>query len=124
MTRDPREFIPSPEPVTLIDHEGRPVASSTYAIPEGDVLVRAFGALTSAHRLNDQAYALVRQGRLAVYPSSHGQEACQVAAAQVLAENDWLFPTYRDTVAAVGKGVARGGAHAAQGGLALRLRPL
>ncbi|MET0135377.1 MAG: thiamine pyrophosphate-dependent enzyme, partial [Kibdelosporangium sp.] len=44
-------------------------------------------------------------GRLAVYPSSHGQEACQVAAAQVLDGEDWLFPTYRDTVAAHVKGV-------------------
>ena len=40
-----------------------------------DVLVRALGALVTARRLNDQAYALVRQGRLAVYPSSHGQAA-------------------------------------------------
>ena len=56
-------------------------------------------------RLNEQANALVRQGRLAVYPSSHGQEACQIAAAQVLADGDWLFPTYRDTVAAVARGV-------------------
>ena len=71
----------------------------------GRGLVRAFAALVTARRLNDQAYALVRQGRLAVYPSSHGQEACQVAAAQVLADDDWLFPTYRDTVAAVGRGV-------------------
>ena len=50
-------------------------------------------------------YALVRQGRLAVYPSSHGQEACQVAAAQVLDDGDWLFPTYRDAVAVVARGV-------------------
>jgi 2-oxoisovalerate dehydrogenase E1 component subunit alpha len=56
-------------------------------------------------RINDQAYALVRQGRLAVYPSSHGQEACQVAAALVLGERDWLFPTYRDTVSIVSRGV-------------------
>jgi pyruvate dehydrogenase E1 component alpha subunit len=40
-----------------------------------------------------------------VYPSSHGQEACQVAAAQVLTPDDWLFPTYRDTAAIVARGV-------------------
>jgi pyruvate dehydrogenase E1 component alpha subunit len=48
----------------------------------------------------------VRQGRLAVYPSSHGQEACQVAAALVLDEDDWLFPTYRDSVAVISRGVS------------------
>ena len=42
---------------------------------------------------------------MAVYPSSHGQEACQVAAALCLAEGDWLFPTYRDSVAVMARGV-------------------
>ena len=35
-------------------------------------------------RFDAQATALTKQGRLAVYPSSHGQEACQVAAALAL----------------------------------------
>ena len=105
MTGDAHHLLPSAEPVTLIDPRGQATGHPGYATPDGDALVRAFAALVTARRLNDQAYALVRQGRLAVYPSSHGQEACQVAAAQVLADGDWLFPTYRDTVAAVGRGV-------------------
>ncbi|WP_327010370.1 pyruvate dehydrogenase (acetyl-transferring) E1 component subunit alpha [Dactylosporangium sp. NBC_01737] len=105
MTRDPSHLLPGEEPVALIDASGRALHAGPYAAPEPAALVRALGALLTARRLNDQAYALVRQGRLAVYPSSHGQEACQVAAAQVLDDGDWLFPTYRDTVAAVGRGV-------------------
>jgi 2-oxoisovalerate dehydrogenase E1 component alpha subunit len=105
MTRDAGHLLPSAEPVTLIDPAGRPVTGTPYAAPDDAALVRALGSLITARRLNDQAYALVRQGRLAVYPSSHGQEACQVAAAQVLAPGDWLFPTYRDTIAAVCRGV-------------------
>lgn len=89
----------------LIDPDGVRADHSGHRMPDHDALVRAFGAMVNARRLNDQAYALVRQGRLAVYPSSHGQEACQIAAAQVLAEQDWLFPTYRDTAAAVARGV-------------------
>ncbi|BCJ48441.1 putative pyruvate dehydrogenase E1 component, alpha subunit [Actinoplanes ianthinogenes] len=101
MTPDPRRLLPSDTPVTLIDPDGKAVG----VVPDDATLLRSLGALITARRLNDQAYALVRQGRLAVYPSSHGQEACQVAAAQVLDADDWLFPTYRDTVAAVVKGV-------------------
>ena len=55
--------------------------------------------------INEQASALVRQGRMAVYPSSFGQEACQVAAFMTLRGSDWLFATYRDTVAIIGRGV-------------------
>ncbi len=56
-------------------------------------------------RFNRQATALTQQGRLAVYPSSTGQEACEVAAARCLREQDWLFPSYRDTLAVVARGV-------------------
>ena len=84
---------------------GGPPTPRAYAAPDDAALVRAFGALVTARRVNDQNSALVRQGRMAVYPSSHGQEACQVAAALCLAEGDWMFPTYRDSVAVMARGV-------------------
>ena len=105
MTRDADHLLPTRDPVRLLTETGEPTGLATVAMPPDAALVRAYAALVAGRRLNDQAYALVRQGRLAVYPSSHGQEACQVAAAQVLADGDWLFPTYRDTVAAVTRGV-------------------
>jgi pyruvate dehydrogenase E1 component alpha subunit len=99
------EFLPSEQPVQLLDKDGRRVEDATHAFPSDEDMLRAHEALVVGRRINDQAYALVRQGRLAVYPSSHGQEACEVAASLVLADEDWLFPTYRDTVSIVGRGV-------------------
>nr|GID83722.1 pyruvate dehydrogenase E1 component subunit alpha [Actinoplanes derwentensis] len=90
--------------MTLIDPDGHPVPVG-QDMPDPQALIHAYGALLAARRFNDQAGALVRQGRLAVYPSSHGQEACQVACVQVLDDGDWLFPTYRDTAAIVARGV-------------------
>jgi len=98
-------MLPSAEPVQLIDADGTHRHSEKYPLPDGDALRAAFAGLVAGRRINDQANALVRQGRLAVYPSSHGQEACQIAAAAVLADGDWLFPTYRDTVAVIHRGV-------------------
>jgi pyruvate dehydrogenase E1 component alpha subunit len=66
---------------------------------------RLYAELVRGRRYNAQATALTKQGRLAVYPSSTGQEACQVAAAFALEERDWLFPSYRDTLAAVARGL-------------------
>jgi 2-oxoisovalerate dehydrogenase E1 component alpha subunit len=77
-----------------------------YPLPSPKALVDAYEQLVIGRRVNDQNSALVRQGRMAVYPSSHGQEAAQVAAALCLGEDDWMFPTYRDTVAVMAKGVA------------------
>ncbi|MFJ4167928.1 pyruvate dehydrogenase (acetyl-transferring) E1 component subunit alpha [Paenarthrobacter sp. NPDC089714] len=76
-----------------------------YPTPGDAELLKAYERLVIGRRVNDQNSALVRQGRMAVYPSSHGQEACQVAAAMCLSEGDWLFPTYRDAVAVMTRGV-------------------
>jgi pyruvate dehydrogenase E1 component alpha subunit len=100
-----RALLPSGTPVQLIDPDGRHLQDDRYPLPDGRRLLSVYGRLVTGRRINDQANALVRQGRMAVYPSSHGQEACQVAAAVVLDDQDWLFPTYRDTVAVITRGV-------------------
>ena len=76
-----------------------------YGLPSDDELLAAYEQLVVGRRVNDQNSALVRQGRMAVYPSSHGQEACKVAAALCLSDGDWMFPTYRDSVAVMARGV-------------------
>ena len=103
MPRD--RLLPTEAPVVLIDHRGAPVPHKEYKVPPDEALLAAHAALVTARRVNDQASALAKQGRLAVYPSSHGQEACQVAAVQALSPQDWLFPTYRDSAAVLLRGV-------------------
>lgn len=106
-------LLPTRGRVQLIDEQGRlrpreeqgVAPGHEYPLPDGERLLDAYGKLVVGRRINDQNAALVRQGRMAVYPSSHGQEACQVAVAAALEERDWLFPTYRDTVAVISRGV-------------------
>ncbi|ALE07168.1 pyruvate dehydrogenase [Arthrobacter sp. ERGS1:01] len=103
-------LLPSATPVQLIDQDGTPATAGgykeNYSLPDAAVLLEGYERLVVGRRVNEQANALVRQGRMAVYPSSTGQEACQVAADMCLRSSDWLFPTYRDTVAILGRGVA------------------
>ncbi|HEY1914879.1 MAG TPA: pyruvate dehydrogenase (acetyl-transferring) E1 component subunit alpha [Streptosporangiaceae bacterium] len=97
---------PSDTPLWLIDAEGRRgEAAGLLDMPSDDVLRELYREMVTGRRLDAQATALTRQGRLAVYPSSHGQEACQVGGVLALREQDWLFPTYRDTVAVLARSV-------------------
>ena len=105
MTRDDIALLPRETPVQLIDPAGHRVSDEHYVAAAPKRLREGYRRLVIGRRVNDQCNALVRQGRLAVYPSSHGQEACQVAAAMVLADGDWMFPTYRDSVAIISRGV-------------------
>ena len=77
-------LLPSERPLQLLDETGTPVDGSGLVMPDHRRLLEAYTSLVIGRRVNDQAGALVRQGRLAVYPSSHGQEACQTGAALVL----------------------------------------
>ena len=75
-------------------------------------------------RFDRQATALTKQGRLAVYPSSRGQEACQVGAAlRCGTRTGCSRPTATRWRVAPGARPRRG-AHAAARRLALRLRPV
>ncbi|ATL29138.1 pyruvate dehydrogenase (acetyl-transferring) E1 component subunit alpha [Streptomyces formicae] len=95
---DPAPLLPDAEPYRVL---------GTDAVEKVDpgLLRRLYAELVRGRRYNTQATALTKQGRLAVYPSSTGQEACEVAAAFALQERDWLFPSYRDTLAAVARGL-------------------
>ncbi|MFJ9466390.1 pyruvate dehydrogenase (acetyl-transferring) E1 component subunit alpha [Streptomyces caniferus] len=95
---DPAPLLPDEEPYRLL-------GTDAAARLDSGLLTRLYTQLVRGRRYNAQATALTRQGRLAVYPSSTGQEACEVAAALALGERDWLFPSYRDTLAAVARGL-------------------
>ena len=49
--------------------------------------------------------ALQRQGRIGTYPMLEGQEAVQIGSALALAENDFVFPSYREHGVQVARGV-------------------
>lgn len=95
---DATPLLPETEPFRLL---GTPDAAKI----DPALLTELYGQLVRGRRYNRQATALTRQGRLAVYPSSTGQEACEVAAAMALRPQDWLFPSYRDTLAVIARGV-------------------
>jgi pyruvate dehydrogenase E1 component alpha subunit len=95
---DAAPLLPDPEPYRLL---GTPAAADL----DPALLGLLYGQLVRGRRYNVQATALTKQGRLAVYPSSTGQEACEIAAALALRPRDWLFPSYRDTLAVVARGV-------------------
>ncbi|MFE2555607.1 pyruvate dehydrogenase (acetyl-transferring) E1 component subunit alpha [Streptomyces sp. NPDC059352] len=95
---DPAPLLPEAEPLRVLGTEAAADADPA-------LLLRLYAELIRGRRYNTQATALTKQGRLAVYPSTTGQEACEIGAALALEERDWLFPSYRDTLAAVARGL-------------------
>ncbi|MGY2093195.1 pyruvate dehydrogenase (acetyl-transferring) E1 component subunit alpha [Nocardia gipuzkoensis] len=100
------KFLPAASAVQYLTANGEPTNSDArYPHPTDDRLVAVYKNMILGRRFDQQATALTKQGRLAVYPSARGQEACQVTAAMCLRPTDWLFPTYRDSMALATRGI-------------------
>jgi len=55
---------------------------------------------------DERAVALQRQGRIGTYPLFWGEEATQAGALFALRDEDWVFPSYRQGVIAILRGLA------------------
>ena len=101
--------LPTRLPIRLIDENGVVVSgeqTAGFTLPPGATLLDLYRKMVLARRFDAQVTALTRQGRLATYPSALGQEACEIASVAALGPTDWLFPTYRDTIALLTRGVS------------------
>ncbi|MFC7546718.1 pyruvate dehydrogenase (acetyl-transferring) E1 component subunit alpha [Plantactinospora sp. GCM10030261] len=105
VTPDPvNPLLPSPEPIRMLDETGHRVAAD-YAEPPVETLREMYRRMVVGRRFDAQSTALTKQGRLAVYPSARGQEACQVGGVMAVRDSDWVFPTYRESMALVSRGI-------------------
>jgi len=70
-------LLPAADPLRLLDERGQRVpAARDLPEPATETLVELLRRMTIGRRLDIQCTALTKQGRLAVYPSARGQEAC------------------------------------------------
>ncbi|MGM7666682.1 thiamine pyrophosphate-dependent enzyme [Microbacterium sp. A93] len=69
-------------------------------------LQRMYRLMATERRLDAEGTSLQRQGQLALWVPAIGQEAAQAGALAALREDDWIFPTYREHLFALGRGVS------------------
>ena len=71
-----------------------------------ETLLEMYGVMLLARRLDERAWVLHRQGKIAFHISGIGQEAAQVGAAFALRRGkDWFAPYYRDLALMVALGM-------------------
>ncbi|WP_435347697.1 pyruvate dehydrogenase (acetyl-transferring) E1 component subunit alpha [Haloarchaeobius sp. HRN-SO-5] len=80
----------------------RDVADTPFSAEQARTLYRD---MVRARRFDERALSLQRRGWMSGYPPYKGQEASQVGAAHAMADDDWLFPTYRSNAMQIARGV-------------------
>lgn len=107
----PESHLPGkPEyPVQLIQPDGARVLDREHAALVADIgptqLRELYTDMVIARRLDIEATALQRQGRLGLWPPLLGQEAAQVGSAHALHPDDYVFGSYREAAVAQCRGV-------------------
>jgi pyruvate dehydrogenase E1 component alpha subunit len=69
-------------------------------------LLRLFAWMVLLRTFDERAVALQRQGRIGTYPMFWGEEATQAGALFACGDADWVFPSYRQGVIAILRGLA------------------
>ncbi|HVF54236.1 MAG TPA: thiamine pyrophosphate-dependent enzyme [Actinomycetota bacterium] len=82
--------------------------TSDRDLPEGLTLedvAELFRWMVTLRAFDERAVALQRQGRLGTYPMCWGEEATQCGPLFACAEEDWVFPSYRQQAVGILRGV-------------------
>ena len=82
--------------VRVLDPEGNLLPGATVPDLSDEALVTMYEGMKTARHFDERAVSWQRQGRLATYAPMSGQEAGQVASTLAMADDDWVFPTYRE----------------------------
>ncbi len=80
-------------------------AQADFGEPVDVVARRLYRDMALARRFDQEAFALQRQGELALWLLCQGQEAAQAGSIRALRDSDFVFPSYRDHAAAIARGV-------------------
>lgn len=103
---------PEEQMVQLLTAEGRfqPSASADEYLPYIDALSdeqhqRFYRDMVVVRRFDTEAANLQRNGQLALWPPSSGQEAAQVGSGHAAKAQDHIFPSYREHAVAMIRGV-------------------
>jgi pyruvate dehydrogenase E1 component alpha subunit len=94
----------SPEGTLVADEAAEQYLPYIEALDD-EQLRRLHRDMVITRRFDLEATNLQRQGQLALWPPSHGQEAAQVGSAHALRGQDHVFPSYREHAVALHRGV-------------------
>src|SRR5215210_6432061 len=94
------------------EHELRRVIGDGAALPDGEVeglderdLVELYRGLVLLRTYDERSLVYHRQGRIGTYAIFWGHEAMQAGAVHALEDEDWIFPSYRESAIGLLRGM-------------------
>ena len=94
------------------EHRLRRVIGDGEGVPDGEVpgldeqeLLELFRSLVLLRTYDERSVVYHRQGRIGTYAIFWGHEAMQAGAVHALSDDDWIFPSYRESAIGLLRGM-------------------
>ena len=104
MPRDTLEIPWSVQTLQVLDEDGE-VDEDLLPELDDDALKELHRAMVFAREFDQRLLHLQKQGRIGTFAPVTGQEAAQIGSASALRDDDWLVPAFRETAAALWRGL-------------------
>ena len=114
----PRKAIKIPNHIaylSVLDEHGR-MDSKLMPDLSQDQLRHLHRIMLLSRRFDERLLSLQRQGRVGTFAPIKGQEAAQIGAVAPLQQQDWVVPSFRETAAALYRGIPLSGLFILQAG--------
>lgn len=100
-----KEYDPVDDKILrVIDNEGKIINKKWLPAISDELVVKAYKDMLFARIADNMAISYQRQGRMFTYPPNLGQEAISGALGNIMQEDDWLVPAFRELGAWLAKG--------------------
>ncbi|MCS7311752.1 MAG: pyruvate dehydrogenase (acetyl-transferring) E1 component subunit alpha [Acidobacteria bacterium] len=91
-------------PLTVLREDGSSDPDLDPNLPK-ELLLRMYRTMVLNRELDDRLFKLQRQGRIGFYLTCTGEEAAVIGSVATLNDEDWVFPSYRETGLPLWRGV-------------------
>jgi pyruvate dehydrogenase E1 component subunit alpha len=98
--------------VAAAEHELRRVIGDGEAVPDGEVeglaesdLLELYRGMVVLRTYDERSLVFHRQGRIGTYAIFWNHEAMQAGSVYALADEDWIFPSYRESAIGLLRGM-------------------
>ena len=89
---------------TVLDTEGNANAKTDPKL-DSELVVSIYRAMVRTRLIDERLIKLQRQGRIGFHIGSLGEEACIIASAAAMRDEDWIWPCYREFGALLWRGL-------------------
>jgi pyruvate dehydrogenase E1 component alpha subunit len=100
------QVLPAEQGVRRIIGDGELVADGEVGGLGDAALLDLYRAMVLLRTYDERSLVYHRQGRIGTYAIFWGHEAMQVGSALALADEDWIFPSYRESAIGLLRGMA------------------